>query len=284
MSMDSVVISGGTILDGGYGILSRSVMRDPDLKSQAKAIYAYICAFAAPAAGGDRTAFPSVALQCKELGMSEDTYYRHRKSLEKKGYLEIKKERGPGGKFLRNLYTVALVPVPVPDPEPVDTVDNSIPDNLGYGAPNPKNPGMDNPRVENSGTKSTSLKSTRFKNDDDDYIAFVQNLNSENYELLKTQLQEKGFSAENVKSICNKLAKERVSFQLVLPVIDLAISFYYEGQRHVVVSSVPAFFYSQYEKALSHVMLENNVTAAKMAEIEAAAASAPLPFYNWLEN
>ena len=214
--MDSVVQFEGTIYEGGYGLLARSVMRDKDLKPQAKAIYAYICSFAASSVSTDRSAFPSVALQCSELGMSEDTYYRHRKALEKKGYIKIEKMRGKKGKFLKNLYKIAAVPVPVADPEPVDSVDNSIPANLGDGAPYPKNPGMDNPGADISGTKSNSLKSTRFKKDDDDYkSARAQELlKLENYSLLKNTLRDKGFTEKNSKAICNKLALEGISYHL----------------------------------------------------------------------
>ena len=42
---------------------------------------------------GERTAFPSVELQCAELGMSEETYYKWRKPLIDKGYIKITKQR-----------------------------------------------------------------------------------------------------------------------------------------------------------------------------------------------
>jgi hypothetical protein len=169
--MDSVVAFHGSIYEKGYGFIAREVMRDKNLKPQSKAIYAYICSFASNGNSGEKFAFPSVSLQCAELGFSEDTYYKYRKPLEDKGFIRIEKSDREAGKFSKNIYYICLVPMPL---EP-------IPQNLGYGKnvdvepfePHPKNSGTVqpypkssstvNPSPVNSGTKKTSLKKNSLK-------------------------------------------------------------------------------------------------------------------------
>jgi hypothetical protein len=156
--MDTVVQIEGTIYEIGYGLIARKVMRDKTLDSKSKAIYAYICSFASNKNGGERVAFPSVSLQCTELGMTEETYYKFRKPLIEKGYLTIYKSRNEQGKFKRNLYKVSAVPVPVNDvvipfPENPDT------ENSGTGNPDTGNPSPDNLDTKNNSPESNSSES-----------------------------------------------------------------------------------------------------------------------------
>jgi DNA-binding transcriptional ArsR family regulator len=266
--MDSVVMFEGTIYEQGYGLIARSVMRDKNLKPAAKAIYSYICSFASNGSSSERVAFPSVELQLDELGMTRDTYYRHRKSLVEAGYLKIEKVRSSDGTYEKNVYKVLAVPAPV--------------------EPHPKNSAMEYPCPKKSTTENLDTKSNSFKNDDDELInKRRENLKkSENYQNLKKFLLEKGFTARKSESIINRLAAEKVpSFEVVPPIMKMALEFYYEGQQRSVVSSVPAFFFSQFEKAVSHFLLEKNMTAEKLAEAEKLALSGrPVPFYNWLED
>jgi hypothetical protein len=164
--MDSVVMFQGTIYEKGYGQIARAVMRDKDLKLHSKAIYAYICSFASNSNSGEKTAFPSIELQCAELGMNEDTYYKYRKPLIEKDYLRIEKLPKEKGKFERNLYFIVAVPVP---------------QNIGYGVnvdlepfePHPKISGTAEPHPTpsgpvasgpiESGTKTKSFKTNSFK-------------------------------------------------------------------------------------------------------------------------
>ncbi|WP_455920467.1 helix-turn-helix domain-containing protein [Priestia megaterium] len=167
--MDSVIQMRGTIYEDGYGLIAQKVMRDKELPKQSKLIYAYMCSFASVGANGDRVAFPSVSLQCDELGMSEDTYYKWRKPLEDKGYLKIEKTERKKGQFQRNLYFIEAVPVPKPvEPTPVEEnilsaetvqqIEESIPypKNSGAVEPYPNSSGPVNPCTENQGTNSIS--------------------------------------------------------------------------------------------------------------------------------
>lgn len=95
------------IMSQGFGFIAKIPMRDPNLTPEAKAIYAYICSFAG--AGG--TAFPGIELMLKELKMSKDRFYKHRKLLEAHGYIEITSEKNEENKFTRNIYKIVTMPV-----------------------------------------------------------------------------------------------------------------------------------------------------------------------------
>lgn len=190
-NVDAVVMFQGTIFEKGYGQLARLVMRDKSLKIQSKAIYSYIVSFASNSNSAERTAFPSVELQCEELGISENTYFTHRKALIQKGYLKIEKRKSDEGKFDKNLYIVAAVPVPLPS-EPKALL-AAVPQNLGYGEnldkstiePHLKNcgvekpylnsSGMENSRMENCGAKTKRFKTKRFKKEKDSLASLGSN-------------------------------------------------------------------------------------------------------------
>lgn len=99
------------IMSKGYGFVPQSVMRKLGLSIEAKAIYAYMCSFA----GAGLTAFPSVELQLRELGIGNKRYYKHRKILEDLGLITIKMQRttNENGKKVRarNLYIIEQFPV-----------------------------------------------------------------------------------------------------------------------------------------------------------------------------
>lgn len=161
---DQVVFMEGTIYENGYGLLAKKVMKDRNLKHQAKVIYAYICSFASASNSSERIAFPRVATQIKDLGMSEDTYYKHRKSLVDRGFLKIDQAKGENGKFKHNIYKICPI---VLDFEPT-------PENLGTEKPTPKNSGSANssPRdlgtISNISISNTNISNSSLKNDDDD--------------------------------------------------------------------------------------------------------------------
>ncbi len=100
------------IYENGYGLISKSFMKDTRLTIEAKSIYAYLCTYC----GGGTTAFPSVSLQCSDLCISENRYYKHRKLLEEFGYIKIEQQKelveysdGTTKEyFTNNIYTIVL--------------------------------------------------------------------------------------------------------------------------------------------------------------------------------
>ncbi|WP_022795259.1 helix-turn-helix domain-containing protein [Marinococcus halotolerans] len=154
--MDTVIQFEGTIYENGYGLIAQRVMRDKTLPKQSKLIYSYMCSFAGTNGDGERTAFPSVSLQCDELGMSEDTYYKWRKYLVDRGYIRITRKRKEGAKFDRNIYSILAVPVESKKEEsnPYQKIANTD--------PHPKKPNTVNPSTDNLGTNSNNSNNNSF--------------------------------------------------------------------------------------------------------------------------
>ena len=95
------------VMSKGYGTIPKLVMQHENLSIEAKAIYAYLASFA----GAGDTAYPSVSIMCKHLGISRDRFYRHRKSLLDNDFIRITQHQNEGG-WSNNLYTVVSVPCP----------------------------------------------------------------------------------------------------------------------------------------------------------------------------
>lgn len=93
---DKVKMEG--ILERGYGIIAKKVMRDRNLNVVSKAIYAYICSYA----GKGKDAFPSQKLLCEDLGISKNTLGKYIKELKDGGYITAVQHKEKG-KFTRNL-------------------------------------------------------------------------------------------------------------------------------------------------------------------------------------
>ena len=95
------------VMSKGYGTIPKLVMQHENLSIEAKAIYAYLASFA----GAGDTAYPSVSIMCKHLGISKDRFYRHRKALLENDFIRITQHQNEGG-WSNNLYTVVSTPSP----------------------------------------------------------------------------------------------------------------------------------------------------------------------------
>jgi len=211
--MDSAVQFRGTVYENGYGLIATKVMRDKNLPKQSKLIYAYICSFAGSDKDGERTAFPSVSLQCNELGMNEDTYYKWRKPLVDAGYLSIEKRRNGASKFERNLYFIEAVPMPkkVDDTEPIQDKTGDIkpyPKKSGTEEkPYPNSSGTVKPDTVKSGTiitSSTITSSTSIIPDDDDKRT-SPHLHKNGIQDVKEEITADIAEAEDTETIINEL-------------------------------------------------------------------------------
>lgn len=195
--MDAVIQFRGTIYENGYGLIAQKVMRDKALPKQSKLIYAYMCSFASiNTENGERTAFPSISLQCSELGMGEDTYYKWRKPLVDNGYISIEKRKDEQGKFDRNVYYIESVmqykTPPKQEKEPYPKKEGT------EEKPFPKKSGTENTSKENKGTNSNSSNSNSFisnRNNKDLYLNHM----SEYIWTMKVPMQLKKFFSDRVK-------------------------------------------------------------------------------------
>lgn len=125
----------------GFGIIPKLVMKDPRLPIQSKAIYAYFRSYA----GAGDTAFPSVSLIMKDLGIKDvETFRKYRKIIEDCGYITVEQEVQSNGKFGRNIYT--LIENPIPRARTVSP-EETVVENTRYG----KNPLRIKPVTDKTG-------------------------------------------------------------------------------------------------------------------------------------
>ena len=131
------------VMSEGYGIIPKKVMKDEDLTIDAKAIYAFMASFA----GAGNTSFPSVKFITDKLGISRQRFNKHRKLLEDKGYITIKKERKSDGSWESNVYTLETLP----------RLQNPTLDNLT----------LDNPTSGNVTTNNNTINNNTINNNTD---------------------------------------------------------------------------------------------------------------------
>lgn len=138
------------ILAHGYGLIPKLVTRDKKLSIEAKAIYAYLAAFA----GNTQQAFPGVSLICDELNISKKRYLSHRKALIDRGYIEIKRERKDDGNgFSKNIYVLKQnIPYGV-DSLPYETLPYQ---NVGLGDVTVQNDAT----ISNNSTSNSSINNS----------------------------------------------------------------------------------------------------------------------------
>ena len=187
------------VMSKGYGTIPKSVMQHEDLSIEAKAIYAYLASFA----GAGDTAYPSVSIMCKHLGISRDRFYRHRKSLLDNDFIRITQHQNEGG-WSNNLYTVVSVPCPQnkdtqnKDTQNKDTINNSS---------------INNSINNNSSKDHSTAKAERIP-----YKEIIDYLNEQtgrryshkatkNQDLIKARWNE-GFRVEDFKQVIDTKVKD----------------------------------------------------------------------------
>lgn len=192
------------ILAKGFGLIPRMLTRDKDLSIEAKAIYAYLAAFA----GNNTEAFPSVELICSELNISEKRYFKHRKDLLQKGYIRIRRERLESG-FSKNFYEI------------IQTIEVSVDGQIVRV----RNVSGQNVSGQNEGTNSNSLNKNNINSNsnkenitsckqDSAYSTIIDYLNLKantkykstagaTRKLIKARLDE-GFTIDDFKTVIDK--------------------------------------------------------------------------------
>ena len=194
------------ILEKGYGLIPQLLTRDKSLSIEAKAIYAYLAAFA----GTTQQAFPGVQLICDELNISEKRYLKHRKQLLDRGYVDITRKRLENG-FSKNLYILKQnIPYPV---------NSSAYETFGY-----QNVGGQNVGGQNVGTKSNISKNNISKNNS----IQKQQLQKENQSSLSSEIF-KLIESNNIAVLTDFTASEvdyminDTSEELVLQAVKIAV-------------------------------------------------------------
>lgn len=173
MSKETNKLNGQGIFAQGYGIIPKVIMKDKDLSSEAKAIYAYLASYA----GTGTTAFPSVSLMCSDLNMSERRFYNHRKDLQLKGYIHIEQKRNDKG-WKNNIYSLPVIPTP-------------------------QNVCTRNVRTQNVGTQNVGTNNNNINNNS-------SNNNSSNKELLSTSKEVDDIPYKEIMDYLNEITDKNL--------------------------------------------------------------------------
>jgi len=136
--MNENLLFSSELFSKGYGFMPKLVAKDQELSIEAKAIYSYLASYS----GAGLSSFPSTSLILHDLGISENRYLKHRKTLVDKGYLTIKRERLDNG-FSKNIYIINQNPSEV----------------VHLNSVHLQNVGVGNVGIQNEGTISNSFKS-----------------------------------------------------------------------------------------------------------------------------
>lgn len=200
------------VMAKGYGTIPKVVMQDEDLSIEAKAIYSYIASYA----GAGQTAFPSVSITTKHLGISKNRYYKHRKYLEDKGYISIERLRTENG-FSKNIYTLnSTVRIQNVDIRNVD-IQNVDTRNVDIRNEYTNNNSSNNNSINNNSSNRDSTSSSN-EHDRIPYLEIVEYLNEKTNSqyrptskktqaLIKARYND-GFNIDDFKIVIDNKATE----------------------------------------------------------------------------
>ncbi len=96
-----------------FGRVYSDVIRNPNLPTTAKAIYAYLSVLC----GAGNECYPSVTTICSELAISRDTFYKYSNLLVSAGVISKRQELSKSGRFSHVVYTLLKPCVNLSDTE-----------------------------------------------------------------------------------------------------------------------------------------------------------------------
>src|SRR5690606_21612584 len=152
--------------------------------------------------------FPSISLQCSELDMNENTYFKYRKFLLESGLIKITKRRDEGAKFERNIYSILAVQQPMEvkkeDEKPYPNSSGMDEKALNQGSePYPNSSGMVKPRMVDSGTNSnssiTKVIDTKDTKDTKNDLSEIGNMSEIEKLRKRKELMEKAYRQNTTK-------------------------------------------------------------------------------------
>ncbi|MBU5323412.1 helix-turn-helix domain-containing protein [Sarcina ventriculi] len=225
------------IYENGYGLISKSFMKDKRLTIEAKSIYTYLCSYC----GGGTTAYPSVALQCSDLCISESRYYKHRQLLLEYGYIKVEQERElveyeDGTKkemFSHNVYTIVLnidkefLEKKAPKKKAIKSKTSKTKSaksiDMTNNSENTQNEGTQIVGTQNVGNNNNSFNNNSFNNNN------INNISSSKEEAGEKKEEDNTFNNDlkTLMSFCNnvnyKLSKEKAKTILLAFGLDKVI-------------------------------------------------------------
>lgn len=176
------------LMSKGYGIIPKVVTTDVNLTVEAKAIYAYLASYS----GTGMFSYPSTNLMLEHLGMSMNRYLKHRKLLEERGYLTIKRKK-KDNLLSKNYYYLNETPSRC-----VQNGDIEI-------------KSLENKSLENEHPNSNSSKSNSFNNNRSDSSPSKKKEETNIYKTIITYLNEK---ADRNFSPTNKTTQSQINARM----------------------------------------------------------------------
>lgn len=100
-----IKLESDSILEKGYGLISRDIMRNKNISLGAKAIYCYLNSFA----GSKGICYPSLDLIRLEMNLSKNTLNKYMKELKETGLIKVYRLQNEDNNLLsNNIYEIAL--------------------------------------------------------------------------------------------------------------------------------------------------------------------------------
>ena len=140
------------IYDTGFGIIPKVLMVNPSVSSDAKSLFCYLASYA----GNGDTAFPRVELILYHMNWSKTRFYKYRKELEEKGYLEVTQIKEKG-KFAHNIYKLKIAPIKNTTKSPCPNFEDTENEDMVFED-------TENEDIGNWDTKINSIKINNNKN------------------------------------------------------------------------------------------------------------------------
>ena len=264
----------GSVLDQGYGVVGKRVMRDRTIKIGAKGLYCYLCVYG-------HNVFPKRDTICRDLNISRDTYNSYLKELIEHGYVSVKQQRGEGNRFAGNLYTINIkipaVSELVNDPQRKisATEENAS-----------KEPWQEKPCTEKSATEKpcTDISTTgkvpqapmtvevkepqeAANSTNNNSTSLKHYKNTTTADIDKVNIKNGGFSsAGEILDVTIKHAQE--AKQTAVVVDDEIRALIAQGESIQVESKTVLFFVKRYGKEAVKTQLDNLGYAVKRGQVE----------------
>ena len=140
------------IYNTGFGIIPKALMLNPSVSSDAKSLFCYLASYA----GNGDTAFPRVELILYHMNWSKTRFYKYRKELEEKGYLEVNQIKEEG-KFAHNIYKLKIAPIKNTTKSPCPNFEDTENEDMVFED-------TENEDIGNWDTKINSIKINNNKN------------------------------------------------------------------------------------------------------------------------
>lgn len=263
----------GSVLDQGYGVVGKRVMRDRTIKIGSKGLYCYLCVYG-------KEVFPKRDTICYDLGISRDTYNSYLKELVEHGYVSVKQQRGEGNKFAGNLYTINIeLPAVAEEADKpqrkISATEENAPQEPCPKIPCTEKPATEKPCTENSaaGVSPGSPAAAGVEAS----LAGANNTNNNStsnnqYNTTTTQKQDKvnirngGFSSAG--DIITAIRQSKGESQVSVVVDESVRALMDLGEKILVERKTVLSFISKYGEEAVKTQLENLQYAVKRGKVD----------------